>query len=392
MSGLRRIAIVGASVGGLTTAESLRRRGFDGVISLIGEEVHPPYDRPPLSKQVLSGKWTPDRASLRRAADIAALELDLRTGTRATGLRPGLRQVELDGGQAVECDAAVIATGLRPRQLPMLRGLVGVHVVRTIDDTLALRAAVLEAERLIVVGAGFLGTEIAATIREMGPRVTLVDLVPEPVTLQLGHEMGRLVAQLHRDHGVDVRMGVGVAEPIVDNNRIRGLVLTDGSRVPADLVVTAVGSVPATQWLRGAGLDLTDGLVCDAMCRASPGVYAVGDVARWLHANVGGHIRIEQRTNAAEQAQAVARNLLAGSGAPPYAPLNFAWTDQYDVKIQMYGHRRADATFALIEGSPRDGRFVGAYLDGGQVTAVVGWNSPKSLLRHRELVRAAAAA
>jgi 3-phenylpropionate/trans-cinnamate dioxygenase ferredoxin reductase component len=392
MSGLRRIAIVGASVGGLTTAESLRRHGFDGVISLIGDEVHLPYDRPPLSKQVLSGKWTADRASLRRAGDIAALELDLRTGTKAIGLRPGLRQVELDGGRAVECDAAVIATGLRPRQLPMLHGLAGVHVVRTIDDALALRDAVLEAERLIVVGAGFLGTEIAATIREIGPEVTLVDLVREPVALQLGQEMGRLVAQLHRDHGVDVRMGVGVAEPIADNSRVRGLMLTDGSRVPADLVVTAVGSVPATQWLHGAGLDLTDGLVCDAMCRASPGVYAVGDVARWPHANVGRHIRIEQRTNAAEQAQAVARNLLAGSGARPYAPLNFAWTDQYDVKIQMYGHRRTDATFALIEGSPRDGRFVGAYLEGGLVTAVVGWNSPKSLLRHRELVRAAAAA
>jgi NADPH-dependent 2,4-dienoyl-CoA reductase/sulfur reductase-like enzyme len=392
MSGLRRIAIVGASVGGLTTAESLRRHGFDGVISLIGDEVHLPYDRPPLSKQVLSGKWTPDRASLRRAADIAALELDLRTGTKATGLRPGLRQVELDDGKAVECDAAVIATGLRPRRLTMLHGLAGVHVVRTIDDSLALRAAVLEAERVIVVGAGFLGTEIAATIREAGPRVTVVDLVPEPVTRQLGQEMGRMVAQLHRDHGVEVRMGVGVAEPIADNNRIRGLVLTDGARLLADVVVTAIGSVPATQWLHGAGLDLTDGLVCDAMCRAAPGVYAVGDVARWPHANVGGHIRIEQRTNAAEQAQAVARNLLAGSGARPYAPLNFSWTDQYDVKIQVYGHRRADATFTLIEGSRREGRFVGAYTDGGRVTAVVGWNSPKSLLRHRELVQADAAA
>jgi len=392
MSGLRRIAIVGASVGGLTTAESLRRRGFDGVISLIGDEVHLPYDRPPLSKQVLSGKWTPDRASLRRAADIAALELDLRTGTKATGRRPGLRRVELDDVTAVECDAAVIATGLRPRRLPMLHGLAGVHVVRTLDDTLALRAAVLEAERVIVVGAGFLGTEIAATITEAGPQVTVVDLVPEPVTLQLGQEMGRIVAQLHRDHGVDVRMSVGVAEPIADNNRIRGLVLTDGSRVLGDVVVTAIGSVPATQWLRGAGLDLTDGLVCDATCRAAPGVYAVGDVARWPHANVGGHIRVEQRTNAAEQAQAVARNLLAGSGARPYAPLNFSWTDQYDVKIQLYGHRRADATFALIEGSRGEGRFVGAYTDGGRVTAVVGWNSPKSLLRHRELVQADAAA
>lgn len=392
MSGPRRIAIVGASVGGLTTAESLRRLGFDGVITLIGDEVHLPYDRPPLSKQVLSGKWTPDRASLRRETEIAALELDLRIATKATRLRPGLRQLELDDGSAVECAAIVIATGLRPRRLPALHGLGGVHVVRTIDDTLALRGAVLEAGRVVVVGAGFLGTEIAATIRQMGPAVTLVDLVPEPVTLQLGQEMGRLVAGLHRDHGVDLRMNAGVAEPIGDKGRIRGVVLTDGSRVPADLVVTAIGAVPATDWLRGAGLDLTDGLVCDAMCRAAPGVYAVGDVARWTHGHVGGQIRVEQRTNAAEQAQAVARNLLAGSGARPYAPLNFAWTDQYTVKIQIYGHRTAGATFSLIEGSPGEDRFVGAYRDGERVTAVVGWNSPKSLARHRELVLAGARA
>jgi 3-phenylpropionate/trans-cinnamate dioxygenase ferredoxin reductase component len=392
MSGPRRIAIVGASVGGLTTAESLRRDGFDGVITLIGDEVHLPYDRPPLSKQVLSGKWAPDRASLRRETQIAALELDLRTGTKATRLRPGQRRVELDDGRSVECDAIVIATGLRPRRLPMFRGLDGVHVVRTIDDALALRAAVLAAERVVVVGAGFLGTEIAATVREMGPAVTLVDLVPEPVTLQLGQQLGRLVARLHADHGVGLRMNAAVAEPIVDKGRVRGLVLTDGSRVPADLVVTAIGSAPATDWLRGAGLDLTDGIVCDATCRAAPGVFAVGDVASWPHRHVGGRIRVEQRTNAAEQAQAVARNLLAGSGARPYAPVNFAWTDQYTVKIQMYGHRTAGARFTLIEGTPGEDRFVGAYVTGERVTAVVGWNSPKSLVRHRELVLAGAPA
>lgn len=387
MTAPRHVAIVGASVAGLTAAESLRKReGFDGRITLIGDEPHLPYDRPPLSKQVLSGKWEPERAALRRAADIEALQLDLLMGHKAVALRPSQRTVELAAGAAVDCDAVVIATGIVPRQLPFLRDVAGVHLLRTLDDCLALRADLLAAQRVIVVGAGFLGTETAATARGFGCDVVLVDIVSEPLTLQLGPEMGRLVAELHRANGVDLRTGVGVDRPIVQDGRIRGLVLADGAEVAADVVVVAVGSTPATGWLQGAGLDLSNGVICDPNCQAAPSVYAAGDVACWPHRHVGGLVRVEQRTNAAEQAQAVAHNLLAGEGQQqPYAPINFAWTDQYDVKIQMYGHRGPDSTFCLLEGSPEENKFVGAYRAAGRIEAVLAWNSPRALLRYREL-------
>jgi 3-phenylpropionate/trans-cinnamate dioxygenase ferredoxin reductase subunit len=387
VSQLRHVAIIGAAVAGLSTAESLRRSGYDGEITLVGDELHEPYDRPPLSKQILSGKWEPERVALRQQGDLANLELNLRLGIRATSLDLNRRAVQLDTGEHLPFDALVIATGLRARWLPAFVGLSGAHVMRTINDSLALKAEIRPGRKITVIGAGFLGTEIAATAQLLGAEVSLVDIVPEPLTLQLGPEIGRMAADLHREHGVDLRTGVGVEDVLSADGQITGLMLTDGSKIDAEIVVVAIGSVPATDWLEGSGLDLTGGVVCDEYCRAAEGVYAAGDVARWRHETIGDYVRLEQRTNAAEQGQAVGRNLMAAPGEQsPYRPINFGWTDQYDVKIQIYGHRSPLSKFAIVEGSREAGHFIGAYRHGKHVTAVVGWNSARALRKYREWV------
>jgi 3-phenylpropionate/trans-cinnamate dioxygenase ferredoxin reductase component len=383
----RSVVIVGASIAGLTTAESLRRLGYDGRISLIGDEAHHPYDRPPLSKEVLSGKWQPEKAALRRPGQVEALELDLRRGVTATGVELDRHRVLLADGDAVEYGALVVATGLRPRRLPAFAGMAGVHVLRTLDDCLALQAELGPERRVAVIGAGFLGTEIAATARQMGARVSLVDVVTEPLTLQLGPELGQLVADLHADHGVDVRVGVGASEVRAADGRVSGIVLSDGTQLDTDLVVLAIGTVPATEWLEGSGLDLTGGLLCDAACRAAADVFAAGDVARWPHETVGGLLRVESRTNAVEQAQLVARNIIVPvDEAEGYRPVSFGWTDQYDVKIQIYGHRSPVSDFVLLEGSPAEGKFIGAFRHNGTITGVVGWNSARALRGYRDRV------
>jgi NADPH-dependent 2,4-dienoyl-CoA reductase/sulfur reductase-like enzyme len=386
MSAPESVAIVGGSLAGLTVAESLRRLGYTGSITMIGEEPHHPYDRPPLSKQVLSGKWEPEKTMLRGSEQIEALGLDLRLGVLATAVDRERRRVTLSDGEEVGYDVLVAATGLRPRWLPMFRDMAGVHVLRTLEDCLGLQADFTPDRRVLVIGAGFLGTEIAATLRDLGATVSLVDVVTEPLTLQLGPELGMLVAELHQSRGVDLRVGVGVAEAASTDGRVSQVTLTDGSRLEVDLVVLAIGTVPATEWLEGTGLDLTGGLVCDTMCRAAADVYAVGDVARWPQRETGALLRVESRANAVEQAQAAAHNILAGPDAQEeYRPVNFGWTDQYDAKIQIYGHRTPVSQFCLLEGDPADGRFAGAYLHEGRITGVVGWNAVRMLRSYQKL-------
>jgi NADPH-dependent 2,4-dienoyl-CoA reductase/sulfur reductase-like enzyme len=380
-----RIVVVGASTAGLTAADTLRREGFTGTLTLVGEEPHLPYDRPPLSKQVLAGAWPPDRTALRRDADLQRLGLDLRLGCRAAGLDTAARTVTLAGGERLGYDGLVIATGLRPRRLPFGHQLAGVHVLRTLDDALALRAELLAGPRLVVIGAGFLGSEIAATARGLGLEVALVDVEATPLAAQVGGRIGALVADLHRDRGVRLHLGRRVSELAGEHGRVTAVVLDDGTRLPAEAVVVAIGSVPATEWLAGSGLPLGDGVICDETCRAAPRVYAAGDVARWP--NPMGPARLEQRTNATQQAIAAARNLLAGpDGATPYTPTPFGWTDQYDTKIQLHGRAPAGAEVDVVDGDPGSGRFVARYRVDGRVVGVLGWNSPRALLQFRGLL------
>ncbi|MER5795559.1 FAD/NAD(P)-binding oxidoreductase [Streptomyces sp. NPDC001980] len=380
---MKRIVVVGASAAGLTAAETLRRRGWDGHLTLIGEEPRPPYDRPPLSKQILTGAWEPARATLRSLPDLNRLRADLRLGQRATALDVPGHRVHLDGGESVGFDGLVIATGVAPRRLPD-SDLAGVHVLRTLDDAIALRAALRAGPRVIVVGAGFLGTEVAAAARTTGLEVTVIEPGPVPVRRPFGDRVGELVADLHRDHGTRLRCGVPVRRLCGASDRVTGVELGDGTTLPADVVVLALGAVPATGWLAGSGLRLGDGVRCDAYCRAAAGIYAAGDVASWPNAHFGTRMRVEHRMNATEQAIAAVGNLLGD--ATPFAPVPYFWTDQYDTRIQAYGIFPPDAEMRIVHGDPADGHFAAAYGHGGRVVGVLGWNAPRQVRTLRRLV------
>ncbi|KUL37230.1 ferredoxin reductase [Streptomyces sp. NRRL F-4489] len=387
------IAVVGASAAGITAAEALRRAGWTGLLTLIGDEPHLPYDRPPLSKQLLHGAWEPERLRLRTGEQLDPLGLDLRLGTRATGLDVATRTLTLDGGERLACAGVIVATGVAARTLPAADGLAGVFTLRTLDDALALRGDLAGGpRRLVVVGNGVLGCEAAAVARELGHDVTLVGREPVPMAAAVGSGIGELLAEEHRARGVRLLTGevagfetaattAGADAPA----RVGGVRLAGGELLPADLVLLAIGSAPAVGWLTDPALDTTDGLRCDAYCAAAPGIYAAGDVARWDHPVHGRPLRFEHRMNATEQAMAAARNLVAelaaegalpgaaeGAEPPerrPFAPVPYFWSDQYALKLQAYGlttgadevettvldrdARRAVALFG------RDGRAVG---------------------------------
>jgi NADPH-dependent 2,4-dienoyl-CoA reductase/sulfur reductase-like enzyme len=378
-----RTVVVGASAAGLFTAETLRNRGYDGSLVLIGEEPHLPYDRPPLSKQVLAGAWEPGRATLRKEEELARLDADLLLGRAAAGLDAAGREVLLAGGDRIGFDALVIATGATPRRMPGA-DLDGVHSLRTLGDALSLRAHLLERPAVVVVGAGFLGAEVAATARGMGLNVTLVDPSPVPMHRQFGEWIGALVGRLHADHGTSVVCGVGVRRFLGGPGRVAGVELTDGSVLDADLVVVAVGADPAVGWLDGSGLRVGNGVECDSTCRAAPGIYAAGDVASWHNDRFGARMRLEHRLNATEQAMAVAGNLLGDDR--PFAPVPYFWTDQYDARIQAYGIFPPGADVVVLDGDPAERRFVAAYVAGGRVSGVLGWNNPREVRGRRELV------
>jgi NADPH-dependent 2,4-dienoyl-CoA reductase/sulfur reductase-like enzyme len=385
---LDRIVIVGASAAGLTTAESLRHEGFAGDLVLIGEEPHPPYDRPPLSKHVLGGSWSPAQTALRRPERYAELGIDLRLGRRASGVDMAARAVLVDGDRPIRFDGLVIATGLTPRTLSAV-GLAGVHVLRTLDHAAALRADLERARSVVVIGAGLLGCEIAATARTMGRAVTVVDAAPTPMLTSLGPRLGPWVADVHRAHGTTMRLSSGVRRVLGGERehaaeRVRAVELLDGTILPCDVLVVAIGAVPATAWLDGAGLTVDDGVVCDQHLAAAPGIYAAGDVARWYDPRVGRTARVEHRMNATEQGRAVARNML-GAGAS-FTPVPYFWSDQYDVKIQVFGELPAGAETTVVAGDPHEPRFVMSFREHGRVAGVVGVNMPRAFHEARSLV------
>jgi NADPH-dependent 2,4-dienoyl-CoA reductase/sulfur reductase-like enzyme len=388
------IAVVGASLAGLRAAETLRAEGYDGRIAVIGAETHEPYDRPPLSKQFLAGTWGLDRVRLRPPEQIAALGLDLRLGHVATGLDVAGHRLELDGTDHLPFDGVVVATGANARALPDTSHLRGVHTLRTLEDCLALGADVSgEHRRVVIVGAGFIGSEVAATCRGLGARVTVVEALPVPLGRVLGDQMGAVCAALHTEHGVDVRAGVGVArlvsEDTPDGPQVSAVALIDGSVIPADVVVVGIGVVPATDWLADSGLEVDDGVRADATLHAADDVVVAGDLVRWFDERLGAEIRIEHWTNAAEQGVAAARSLLAGRRrAPAYMPVPYFWSDQYDTKIQVIGHPRPDDDIVVVDGSLEEGRFVALYGRQGRLAAALGFSRPRQLMGFRPLVEA----
>ena len=410
------IAIVGASLAGLRASETLRGQGFSGQIVVIGAEPHTPYDRPPLSKQFLAGTWDENRIQLRSAEKLDALGLDFRLGCRALSLDATEKRIELDDGSTVIADGIVLATGCSPRSLPGALGLAGVHTLRTIDDSKALALDLSEPGRnVVVIGAGFIGAEVAATATALGCAVTVVEALPVPLGKILGEEMGAAATALHTRHGVEVRTGVGVAElrshPSKDPASsvdpanpasashpegrssssalpwVCEVILQDGSVLPADVVVVGIGVIPNTQWLEGSGLEIRDGVVADPTLHVANGVVVAGDIARWTHVGTGEEMRIEHWTNAAEQGVAAARSLLAGrEAAEPYVPVPFFWSDQYETKIQMLGRPRSDDEVVVVDGSVAEGQFVALYGRGGRLTAVLGFSRPRQLMAYRQLL------
>jgi len=388
---LETIVIVGGSLAGLRSAEALRRRGYAGRLAFVGAEDELPYDRPPLSKELLRGDREPDRIRLARPEAFDALELDLHLGVRADALDPGAKRVTLAGGETLAYDGLVIATGADARPLPGAPELAGLYTLRTLDDALALRADLERGPRVVVVGAGFIGSEVAATCRQRGLEVTLVESLPSPMARVLAPEIGAVCARVHADEGVDVRLGTGV-EAIEGAGRVERVRLSDGSAIAADVVVVGIGATPNTEWLASSGLELADGVVCDATCATrAPGVVAAGDVARWHHARYGELVRIEHWTNAVEQADAAAERLLAGEApVAPFAPVPFVWSDQYDRKIQAAGRIAPDDDVFIGHGSLAERRFVALFGRGGELVGALAMNRVRHLMAYRRQMRAGA--
>ena len=385
-----RVVVAGASLAGLNAARALRREGFAGTVTLLGAERHPPYQRPPLSKEILEGRWEPERANLKVEPE---LDLDLQLGRPATGLSLGDRTVATADGP-VPFDGLVIATGAAPRRLPALGELAGVHYLRTVDDCLALRADLERGPRVVVVGAGFIGSEVASSCRARGLEVTVLEALPVPLERALGPEMGAACAALHRDNGTVLRTGTAV-KGLVGADRVEGVQLDD-EVLPADVVVVGIGVAPATDWLQGSGLDLANGVRCDAACacldtagRPVDGVVAAGDVARWPHPLFDTELRLEHWDNAVSQGQAAARTLLAraaGHDADPFGPVPFFWSDQYGVKLQFVGISETADAVTVVEGSVEERRFVAAYSRSGRTIGALLVGRPNRMPHYRTLV------
>ncbi|MEU5123185.1 NAD(P)/FAD-dependent oxidoreductase [Streptomyces asoensis] len=380
---MRTVAVVGASLAGLSAARSLRGRGYDGRLVVIGDETHRPYDRPPLSKEFLAG--TLGEADLSLEADDEDLRAEWLLGARATGLDRARRAVRLADGREVRTDGLVIATGAAARTLPGTEGLAGVHSLRTLDDARALRDELAIGGRLVVIGGGFIGAEVASTARALGLEVTVVEVAPTPLAAPLGATMGGLVSALHADHGVRLLCGVGV-KGIGGESRVDAVHLEDGRSIPADIVVVGVGARPCVEWLEGSGLALDNGVTCGADGRTGlAGVVAVGDCANWYDPRAGAHRRVEHWTGARERPDAAVATLLAGGAVEPGVPRPpYFWSDQYGVKIQFAGHAGGADSVTVEEGSP-DGRDVLAvYRRAGRPVAVLGMNQPRSFTRWRK--------
>jgi NADPH-dependent 2,4-dienoyl-CoA reductase/sulfur reductase-like enzyme len=383
---MRDVVVVGASLAGLRAAESLRTAGFDGSITVVGDERHMPYDRPPLSKRLLAGDWEVDRIALRKPDDIASLDVDWRLSTRAVALDVAQRRVELAGGEHVRFEGAILATGSRPRTLPAQEGLPDVVVLRSVDEALDLRERIAGGgKRVVVVGAGFIGLEVAATARKLGNEVLVLEGASAPLIRGLGAAMGAAIAAVHGDHGVEVRCGVTIEglQP--------GAVLIDGGwHEPADVVVVGIGVTPTTDWLASSGLTLRDGVVCGSDLNTGvPLVYAAGDIVRWYNPLFDEEMRVEHWTNAAEQGALAATNLLAeatGQRTAPYAPVPFFWSDQYDRRIQFLGRASGDDEVQVVSGSVAARQFVALYGSGGRLRGVLGLNAPKQVMPFRSLL------
>jgi 3-phenylpropionate/trans-cinnamate dioxygenase ferredoxin reductase component len=382
--------VVGASMAGASAVEGLRREGYAGRLALVGAEPHLPYERPPLSKGLLTGA-TPEASIFPRdAAFYAEQGIELRLGTRAVTLNPAARTVALSDGVELRFDRLLIATGGEARRLAAPGAdLPGVFHLRTLEEARALAAGLHEQAaqggRVVVVGAGFIGAEVAAGCRQLGIAVTMLEILPTPLGRVLGDEVGAIYADIHRAHGVDLRLGEGIGA-IRGAGRVEEVVTAAGATIPCELVVVGVGMRPADAWLRGAGLALGDGVLVDAFCETSAqGIFAAGDVANWPYGPSGERVRLEHYDNALRQGEAAARNMLGQRR--PFTSVPYFWSDQYDMKLQYVGHAHAEDQ-VVLRGRLADGPFMAFYLRAGRLRAALAVNRVRELATLKRLVAA----
>ncbi len=380
-----RVVVVGTSVGGIRTAQALRTEGFTGEVLVVGEESAVPYDKPPLSKEILTGA--------RVAADISLLrgtgpgeEFTLRQGAAAVALDPGRREIRLSDGDRIGYDALVIATGVRPRTLPS-EAPESVRTVRELRDGTELAARLATGEPVVVVGGGFVGAEVAASAAALGCQVTVVEAAPAPFSRVLGPRVGALLTALHEAHGVRALTGVAVRGVTARAGGGAVVTLEDGRLLEAGTVVAGIGCAPDTRWLAGSGTPVDDGIVTDEYC-AVPGldqVYAIGDIARWYDRRTATHRRVEHWTNAVEQAGLVARNLTRPADRGHHATTPYFWSDQYGVKIQMVGRTSPGDTVEILRCAiPAGERDVALYSRHGRLTAAVSFGWPRASVVARQ--------
>ena len=376
------VLIVGGGLASQRCAETLRARGHEGRIRIVCGEAEAPYDRPPLSKGLLAGEVPDDDVAFRKASWYRDNRVELILGRQARRLRPRRRVVELDDGLELSFEDLLIATGSAARRLPALEGYSNVHSLRTLADARRLRAELRPGARLAIVGAGFIGQEVAATARKAGAEVTIVEALPAPLAHILGEEVGRWFAELHSDEGVDVRLGA-MLESASGNGTVEELVIKGGERLAADAVVVGVGVAPAAEWLKGSGLE-ADGVLTDHAARTRiPGVYAAGDVARSFDRRAGEHTRTEHWDAAARQGVAAAGAILGGE--PDQGPLPSFWSDQYGMRIQYVGHAHL-ADGSRMEGDPRERDFAVVYTRGERPVAALAVGRPRAFARLRKQI------
>jgi 3-phenylpropionate/trans-cinnamate dioxygenase ferredoxin reductase component len=380
--------VVGASLAGLRCAEALRREGFTGALTIVGAEQHLPYDRPPLSKEFLTAEFEEDRLAL-RTEPYEDLEAELLLGKRAQSLSLEARSITLASGEKLDFDGLVIATGAAPRTLPIADGISGVMTLRTLDDALRLKGALADRKRICVIGAGFIGSEVAATARGLGLDVTVLEAGDQPMLRGVGPIIGETLAELHRSNGVDLRTGVKIEslEQIGESVRVN---IAEEASLECDLVLLAVGAAPVTQWLEGSGLALDDGVVCDATLLAAPGVVCAGDIARWPNPLFGGEsMRVEHWTNAVEQGVHAARRLLSDDeSAPEFSTVPFVWSEQYGIKIQAAGRFSGEDRMEVVHSGTDDARLVAIFERHGRISGVIGFSEPRRVMQYRRLIGA----
>jgi NADPH-dependent 2,4-dienoyl-CoA reductase/sulfur reductase-like enzyme len=392
---MNRIVIVGASLAGTRAAQHLRRLGHEGELLLVGAESHLPYDRPPLSKSMLTQDLPAEEVTFQDTAAFGESDIELRLGTPASALNTTTRSITL-GDEEISFNRLIIATGAAPRWLPGSKGRRGVHVLRTIDDAMALRAELTPGARVVVIGAGFIGSEAAAAAAARGCGVTVVEAAAAPLTRGLGAEMGMVCGGLHAAHGVSLLLGVGVTELVGghDKSGVEAVTLSDGTELDADVVIVGIGVAPATDWLAGSGVAVDNGVMCDATLNVLAtsgeplaGIYAAGDVVRAPNGWIGEEaVRVEHWTTATEQGMLAAANLLDPGQAKPYSAVPFVWSDQYEHRIQIAGYPDGDDHVEVLVGSVDSGSFVACYRRGEALSGVMALDSIRPFVKYRRLL------